>query len=82
MTRDERKMIAEDIINLIEKSLKRCQPLIDQFNTGTRVQKKKIIRDVLNHYIDIKYVPEKAEGLAIEKAVGIVMDYVHPKRGK
>lgn len=76
MTRDERKKISDAIINLIDTNFQKSKPLIARYNSGTKTQKIKILRDVLNHYVNIDYVPEKAEGLALEKAITLLMGYL------
>lgn len=76
MTKDEKTKIVKAIIALIDNNLKRSKVLISSFNGATKGQKRKIIRDVINYYIDIQYVPEKVEGFVIEKAVSVVMDYL------
>lgn len=79
MTRNERIKIAKTIIKVIDHGIEQIKVMAPQVKKADKVQKRKIFRDVLNHYINIKYVPEKAEGLAIEKVVGFVMDYLDKK---
>lgn len=82
MTPKEKEEITRAIINVVDQSAAQVKILVPKLNIATKAEKKEIIADILNHYInlDIK-IPfrEKLEGVAIEKVVGAIMDYIEKK---